>query len=1152
MPHRNKKLYSTDLNTLNHLPVAVILFDNKKVYFLNSLAVKLFKVPKNYLNKLEQINIFNFLDKSFHKQIKENTKKILKGEDFPPLELKFKDFKNKTIFIEVKSNVVLFNNKEVVQSTFLEINNRIKEKIEAQEIKNLLEDTKQKFDLITQNGNDVISFYTYFPEEKYLYVSPNIKKVLGYEPKDLLKDCNFFNKRTEDYSGDFKKIDNLLKANQRKNNIKNHLYVYKTLNNKNEEVWIENNLAPILDKKGKIAFYLNVYRDITTQKEKELELELQRQNYQKLLDVTPTGYLIHKDGVCLYCNNALLKILKLKSYNQILGKFATDFVAEEHRKRILDRMKEVMSGVQINEPRTYLLLDSKKHEVEVEITSSTINYSNQLCIVSLISNISERKAQERQQLTIELTEKANKRLQEEIKQRQEVQKTLLEKTAHLTSILDNSTHLIWTVNRKFEITSFNNNFNKIVYQRFKIKLNSGINIFEKITDKSIKEKYQILWHTKYKEAFKGNKIEFEREDTDLNNNKIFRKIYINPILDKNNHVIEISCIAHDITETKVYEEQLINQSARLTAVIESGSHLVWTINKNLELTSYNQNFYKFVKNPKKDILQPNKFLKVREFVENPDKLKFWIEKYTQVLNGEKQIFTHKSTINGLDLYREISLHPIYSNNEIIEVSCIAQDITERVSNEQKLINQSAKLNAIFESGSQALWTINKKREITSHNKNYEMAVFNLHNAKPIIGKTLYDKEVGLQSNLDVYAKLWDEHYKIAFGGKSTEFITERLNKDGSKVIRQIYLQPIFNQNNNVDEVSGIAHDITDKKLSEQKALNQAAKLNSIFDSSHHYIWTIDTQQKLTSFNKNYFDLIANLYNTQPYIGLSLNRGILSNDVKYNELLQHHYQQAFIGNTATFEIEVLDINFNKLYLEVFLNPILHNNEVVEVSGIAHDITDKKLSQQKIEQSLKEKEILLKEVHHRVKNNMQVISSILNLQSSYVNDEYALALLKESQNRIKTMAYIHESLYQNKSFTSVNFSEYIETLAKNIIQSYSISHEKIQLKLNLQKTILNLDTSIPAGLIVNELITNAIKHAFPTDKIGTIIINLATENNIVFLEVKDTGKGFEDIIDFKNSPSLGLQLVNTLIDQIDGDLDFESDVESGTRILITFKM
>ncbi|MDX2172485.1 MAG: PAS domain S-box protein [Bacteroidota bacterium] len=1017
MPAKNKKLSTTDLSTLNHLPVAVALFDNKKVYFLNTLAIKLFKVPKKYSSNFESLSIYRFLNKSFHKRIKENTKKILRGEDFPPVELEFKNFKNQTVHLEAKSNVVMFDNKYVIQTTFLEISERIKEKNQSLEIKNLLEETKQKFDLITQNGNDVISFYTYYPEEKYLYVSPNIKKILGYEPKELINDHEFFNKRTQDFSGEFKKIDDLLKSNQRKTIIQNHLYVYKTCKKNGEEVWIENNLAPILNKKGKIAFYINVYRDITLQKEKEIELELQKQNYQKLLDVTPTGYLIHKDGVCLYCNNALLKMLKLKSHSQILGKFATDFVTVQQRKRVLERMKEIMLGIKINEPRTYLLLDAKKNEVEVEITSTTINYNNQTCIVSLITNISIQKEQERQQLIIEITEKNNKRLQEEIKQRQEVQKSLLEKTAHLTSILDNSSHLIWTVNRNYQITSFNNNFNVLIYKRYNIKLDIGYVIAEKIKDEQVRTNYKNFWFAKYKKAFEGNKLEFEREDIDLANNKtIYRKVYINPIFDKNNNVIEISCIAHDITETKVYEQQLINQSAKLKAIFESGNHLIWTINRDYQITSYNHNYYTLIKNNIKN----KKVFFLKDTIVDKNNLRLWEEKYEKVFNGEPQIFVHRTVIKNADVYREIFLHPIYSDNKIVEVSVIAQDITQRIINDNKIIDQ-------------------------------------------------------------------------------------------------------------------------------------AAKLNSIFDSSHHYIWTIDKGQRLTSFNKNYFDLISNIYNTQPYVGLSLNRGILNNDKEYNELLKNNYQKAFLGTATNFEIEVLDKHLNKVYLEVFLNPIYNNNNLItEVSGIAHDITDKKTSQQKIEQSLKEKEILLKEVHHRVKNNMQVISSILNLQSSYVNDEYALALLKESQNRIKTMAYIHESLYQNKSFTSVNFSEYIETLVKNIIQSYSLNEQKVKLILNLKKTTLNLDVSIPAGLIVNELVTNAIKHAFPANKIGTIIINLATENNIVFLEVKDNGKGFEDIVDFKNSPSLGLQLVNTLIDQIDGDLDFESDVESGTRILITFKM
>ena len=1015
MQTKQKLLSTIDLNTLNQLPVAVILYDNKKVYFLNTLAIKLFNVPKKYILNFEQLTIYNFLKKTYHKATKQRVLQILKGETFPARELEFNDFKNQTIYVEAISSLVTFNNKKVIQSTFLEINTRIKEKKEAAETKSLLEETKQKFDLITQNGNDVISFYTYYPVEKYLYVSPNIVNALGYKPSELLNDNNFFTKRTKEYSVEFKKIDSILKSNQRKNISNSQSYVFKTIKKNNDAVWIENSISPILNNKGKISFYLNVYRDITKQKEKEIELELQKNNYLQLLNNMPLAYLIMNKGVCVYCNNDLLKLLKLQNVKQIIGKFGADFIVKHQRKRVIQRIQEVYAQKNLNLPYNYLVLDYENNQIEVEIISTLIKYNNETCILALINNVSEKKIQDYQKIKIELTEQNNKILQAEIKQRQKIQQTLTEKTAHLTSILDNSTHLIWTINKKNQVTSFNKNFYSLITKKHNIKIKAGDIIDESIIDPIYNKTYTNFWYPKYKQAFKGNKIEFERQDFDEKNNLVYRKVYINPIFDKQKKVIEISCIAHDITDTKIYEQKLINQSAKLNAVFESGSQLIWTINDHFILTSYNQNYFKLIQKN----IQNKKVIYLKDTIENKNLWSFWTEKFKQVFNNKPQTFLHKSIINNQEVYREIFLQPIFSNNKIVEVSAIAYDITERITNEKKLITQ-------------------------------------------------------------------------------------------------------------------------------------AAKINSIFDSSHHYIWTIDTQQKLTSFNKNYFDLIANLYNTQPYVGLSLNRGVLSNDKEYSELLKHNYQKAFLGSVTNFEIEVLDKNGNKVYLEVFLNPILNNKEVVEVSGIAHDVTDKKISQQKIEQSLKEKEILLKEVHHRVKNNMQVISSILNLQSSYVNDAYTLTLLKESQNRIKTMAYIHESLYQNKSFTSVNFSEYIETLTKNIIQSYAITAGKIQLVLNLQKTVLNLDASIPAGLIVNELITNAIKHAFPDNKIGIITINLTTQNNIVFLEVKDNGTGFADSIDFKNSPSLGLQLVNTLIDQIDGQLNFESNHNIGTKIIITFKM
>ncbi len=1015
MPGTQKQQSEINLKTLEQLPVAIALFDNKKVYYLNRKAISLFKFSKQQLKTIDKINIFSLLDPKHHKRVRENNIQILKGAKYPSIELNFKDYQGGDLQLEINSNIAYLNGKKVIQSAFTEITERKK-------TEELLKETKEKFELITNNSYDIITLYTYFPDEKYLYVSPNIKKILGYSAEEVMKDYNFFNKRVIGNRADFLKIDSHLRGLQKKNKIENYKYTYKVSKKNKEEVWLENSLVPILDEKRKIRFFLNVLRDVTNQKEKEIELQLQYSNYQNLLDSSQVAYVIHSQGTIVYCNKELLKLLKRKDKKEILGKFAVDFFVPEDRKRVVSRIRELYKTKSLNQPIEYKLVDSKGNKVQVEIMSNLIKYNKAPCIVSSIINISQQRQLEREKLRGEITEQNYKVLEKEIVEKQLAQERLIEKTGRLTSILENTNHLIWSVNKEKKVLSFNRNFYKALFDKYHVKINEGCRVDELITDG--KQEYIDYWYALYYKAFKGNKLEFEREDVGKNNKITYRKIFINPIYDNNKKVIEVSCIAHDITEAKVYEQQLKAQSAKLHAIFESGSHIVWTINR--------------------------------------------------------------------------------------------------------------------------------KREITSCNKNYEEAISKLQKTKGISGKLKPENSTIIKHALDEHLEVWEKQYEIAFTGRSTEFITEVSDVKGGKTIRQIYLQPIFNQEGKVEEVSGIAHDITDKKISEQKLYNQAAKLNSIFDSSHHYIWTIDVEQKLTSFNKNYFDLIASLYNTQPYVGLVLNRGILSNNKDYNELLKHHYQKAFNGTSTNFEIETLDKNYNKIYLDIFLNPILENNKTIEVSGIAHDVTDKRIAQQRMEQSLKEKEVLLKEVHHRVKNNMQVISSILNLQSSYVSDEYTLALLKESQNRIKTMAYIHESLYQNKSFTSVNFSDYISTLSSNVIQSYAVSEGKVKLILNLEKINLSLDNSIPSGLIVNELITNAIKHAFPGQRKGLVTINLKSENNTVYLEVKDNGVGFDPSIDFRNTNSLGLQLVNTLADQISAEVNFKSEPDQGTTVRIAFKM
>jgi len=201
--------------------------------------------------------------------------------------------------------------------------------------------------------------------------------------------------------------------------------------------------------------------------------------------------------------------------------------------------------------------------------------------------------------------------------------------------------------------------------------------------------------------------------------------------------------------------------------------------------------------------------------------------------------------------------------------------------------------------------------------------------------------------------------------------------------------------------------------------------------------------------------------------------------------------------------------------------------------------------------KEKEVLLREIHHRVKNNMQVISSLLKLQSGRIEDKRSVEMLKESQDRIRSMALVHEKLYESKDLTNIDFNEYIEHLVQTLFRSYGVNREKIRLKLNIKRVMLKIDKAIPCGLIVNELILNSLKHAFADGDRGEIEVSLVFINeNEVELTVSDNGIGIPEEMDFNNSGSLGLKLVNILTDQIDGKLDL--DQSKGTKFQIRFKI
>lgn len=215
----------------------------------------------------------------------------------------------------------------------------------------------------------------------------------------------------------------------------------------------------------------------------------------------------------------------------------------------------------------------------------------------------------------------------------------------------------------------------------------------------------------------------------------------------------------------------------------------------------------------------------------------------------------------------------------------------------------------------------------------------------------------------------------------------------------------------------------------------------------------------------------------------------------------------------------------------------------------DVTLRKRAEEQLRVSLQEKELLLKEVHHRVKNNLHIISSLLDLQSDYVTDENLLDLFADSQNRIQAMALIHEQLYQAKDFGRIDFSEYIHRLVSNLSFSWGNQMESVQTIIDAEAIPINLDTAIPCGLLINELVTNAFKHAFPNGRSGHVKIQLSRCPSQRFhLSIQDDGIGFPKEMDWQNSASLGLKLVQILAKQLKAEIQF--DHSQGTEVAFTF--
>jgi PAS domain S-box-containing protein len=343
-------------------------------------------------------------------------------------------------------------------------------------------------------------------------------------------------------------------------------------------------------------------------------------------------------------------------------------------------------------------------------------------------------------------------------------------------------------------------------------------------------------------------------------------------------------------------------------------------------------------------------------------------------------------------------------------------------------------------------------------------------------------------------------------------------------------------------------DLTDITLAEEAGARHAAELEAVLAAQHDAVLTYDTERRVTRANAAF----VTRYGFEPS-GFHVTEVIArvrcrTLDGHALVLEEQPTPRALRGETVTGQCYLVTRGDGQdAVVEVSSGPMRFDDRVVGSVTVWHDITERIRADEALRDSLREKEALLKEIHHRVKNNLQIIASLLNLQMETITSEEDRQLLLESQHRIRTLALVHEKLYGSRDFSRIPFKEYATELCTTLLQALPVGN--ISLSFDFEEVHLALSTASPLALILNELISNAFRHAFPGGREGHVTVSLAADaSGHLELSVADDGVGFPEALGFEHATTLGLQMVSILAGQLHGSVALHR--EGGSRVTISF--
>ena len=599
-------------------------------------------------------------------------------------------------------------------------------------------------------------------------------------------------------------------------------------------------------------------------------------------------------------------------------------------------------------------------------------------------------------------------------------------------------------------------------------------------------------------------------------------------------------IIEDITERRKNEEALLENKRTLETLISNLPGVAYKCRNdpNWTMEFVSEGCFQLTGHQAEDLIM-NKKLSYNDLIHPDDRQMVWDTIQTSLKEDKpfKIIYRIITSKHENKYVWEQGRGIFSSDGNLKALEGFITDITDRITNEKEIKKSEAYYRTLFENTGTATIIIEDNTIISLANSEFEkLSGYSKEELEG--GKTWLDLLVE-----EEIERVMDYHNSRRFK-KSTpkNYELKFVNKDND--IRDVYVTVALLPYTQKRLISFL--DITDKKESRIALIESQKKFRDLAELLPQPIFEINLKRDLTFTNRIGFKMFGY---TQEDLDQGLNLLQILDPNDHAKAIENVKKSMKMEELLVEEYNGLKKDGTTFPMLIYSNALKHNGKVVGSRGVIVDLTDIKNVEHSLKTSLKEKEILLREIHHRVKNNMQIISSLLNLQTTYVDDEEAVNVLKESQNRVKSMAIIHENLYQSKDLTSINFVDYIQSLVLNLFYSYNIDEKQVKATLKIEDISLNIETAVPCGLIISELISNSLKYAFPNKINGEIIISLRSKEDNYHLCIYDNGIGLPEDINFNNIKTLGLLLVNSLTEQIDGKLTIHR--EHGTRYEIIFK-